>query len=215
MSNLAVRVRHQLRCQHKIATGLLLWLGATPLAFLLRFDLTIPAVYHGALRTVLAGSAVVKLVAPLVFRFNLRSGSKVTFRDVEALLAGVLSVTAVQAALVSWLRPEVVAPASIPLLEAGVALALLFGVRAVRRVLDERRRRSGVSDASPVLIVGAGEAGALLAREMRRHPEAGLEPVAFVENDLGKLGQRIAGIEVMATARRCRGCWPTTGSSRS
>jgi len=48
-----------------------------------------------------------------------------------------------------------------------------------------------------VLIVGAGEAGTMLAREMLRHPEAGLLPVGFLDDDPAKQHQKIMGIPVL------------------
>jgi FlaA1/EpsC-like NDP-sugar epimerase len=48
----------------------------------------------------------------------------------------------------------------------------------------------------PVLIYGAGDAGAGLAREMLRNRALRLEPVAFLDDDERKHGQRIYGVEV-------------------
>lgn len=47
-----------------------------------------------------------------------------------------------------------------------------------------------------VLIVGAGEAGRLLAEQMRREPELGREPVGFVDDDQALVGSQVVGLPV-------------------
>jgi FlaA1/EpsC-like NDP-sugar epimerase len=51
--------------------------------------------------------------------------------------------------------------------------------------------------AQRVLIVGAGNTGQLLAREMRRNREWNYRPVCFVDDDPRKKGMRIHGVPVM------------------
>jgi FlaA1/EpsC-like NDP-sugar epimerase len=47
------------------------------------------------------------------------------------------------------------------------------------------------------LIVGAGDAGALVVREMQRNPQANLNPVGFVDDDPAKQKQEIHGTPVI------------------
>ncbi|WP_298780358.1 nucleoside-diphosphate sugar epimerase/dehydratase [uncultured Fretibacterium sp.] len=51
------------------------------------------------------------------------------------------------------------------------------------------------------LIVGAGEAGALLARDLMRNASS-LVPKAFVDDDPQKVGKRIAGLQVVGDTSR-------------
>ena len=39
------------------------------------------------------------------------------------------------------------------------------------------------SDAAPVIIYGAGEAGSYLSSKLQTHPEDNLRPVAFIDDD--------------------------------
>jgi FlaA1/EpsC-like NDP-sugar epimerase len=62
------------------------------------------------------------------------------------------------------------------------------------------RRRLHPRPAVPgrrVLVVGAGEAGHLVVREMLRHPDAGLVPVAIVDDDRAKRNLTIEGVPVV------------------
>ena len=44
-----------------------------------------------------------------------------------------------------------------------------------------------------VLIVGAGDAGAMLVREMRNNPSVGMEPVGYVDDNSAKAGISVSG----------------------
>jgi FlaA1/EpsC-like NDP-sugar epimerase/lipopolysaccharide/colanic/teichoic acid biosynthesis glycosyltransferase len=93
-------------------------------------------------------------------------------------------------------------PRSAIVIEFFLSLLLLGGMRVASRVrqegLDAMPAFVG-GPPKPILIYGAGEAGALLAREMLRNRALRLDPVAFVDDDAGKRGQRIYGIEVAGT----------------
>lgn len=50
--------------------------------------------------------------------------------------------------------------------------------------------------AKRVLVIGAGEAGEMVVREMLNHPEAGLIPVGLIDDDPKKKGRYILGVKV-------------------
>ena len=50
-----------------------------------------------------------------------------------------------------------------------------------------------------VLIVGAGESGVLMAKEMLKSSNANLRPVAFVDDDAAKIGSKMYGITVQGS----------------
>ncbi|MGH2911577.1 MAG: polysaccharide biosynthesis protein, partial [Solirubrobacteraceae bacterium] len=81
-----------------------------------------------------------------------------------------------------------------------LSLLLLVGVRVVARSLHERRPlgafRDGGRRERSVLIVGAGDGGRLVLREILRNRELGLSPVGFVDDDVRKRGLRIDGVPV-------------------
>ena len=124
---------------------------------------------------------------------------------VSSLAAGSLIMTlAIFVVMQPWAFPGTVGfPRSAIIIEFILSLLVLGGIRFASRI-----RQEGMDDASPagpsaagpprpVLIHGAGEAGAMLVREMRRNRALRLEPVAFLDDDPGKRGQRIYGIEVV------------------
>jgi FlaA1/EpsC-like NDP-sugar epimerase len=78
-----------------------------------------------------------------------------------------------------------------------IALSLTLGARVATRMFFERPLGGRVArDARSVLIVGAGDGGRLVLREIQRNPDLGLRPVGFVDDDPGKLDLRVNGVRV-------------------
>lgn len=175
------------------------WMAASVLAFLVRFEFVVPPEFAAPAWAYFAASAILKAAALVVFRFNLRSWRKVTFVDVPILVLAVASVGAIQLLLVAALRPAWIVPASIPFIDAAFGLLGLFAVRAAARWRDERVVVAGRGPVRNILVVGAGESGAMLVREMLRHPEMALHPIGFVDDDPEKQGMRIASVPVLGT----------------
>ena len=83
-------------------------------------------------------------------------------------------------------------PRSIAILDTMVLICLLGGVRLLWRVVPSVIKSS---QPSRVLIVGAGDAGDMIVREMRKG--GGYQPVGFIDDDPSKLGRTIHGVEVL------------------
>jgi FlaA1/EpsC-like NDP-sugar epimerase len=91
-------------------------------------------------------------------------------------------------------------PDSVIVLFFLLALLFLLGWRVLARTLHERRLLGGLRGARQgqrsVLIVGAGDGGRLVLREIVRNQELGLVPVGFLDDDPRKHGLRIDGVRV-------------------
>lgn len=57
--------------------------------------------------------------------------------------------------------------------------------------------RESVTKMKRTLIVGAGDAGAIIAREMKKRPETGYLPIGFIDDDESKKGKYIYNIPVL------------------
>lgn len=104
---------------------------------------------------------------------------------------------------------DVVGVRRFPLLPLGVlfidfALAAL-GMIGVRTLLRMQTERSGLDRAlrqkprTRTILIGAGRAGHMIAREVVANPQLGIEPVAFVDDDPAKAGMIVCGIKVVGT----------------
>ena len=82
-------------------------------------------------------------------------------------------------------------------------LSIIFigGVRFFLRLLAESFRSNNLSRPNTVnrraLIIGAGDAGALVVRELQKNPDLNLTAVGFLDDNLAKQGQQIHGIQVL------------------
>jgi FlaA1/EpsC-like NDP-sugar epimerase len=71
-----------------------------------------------------------------------------------------------------------------------------LAVRYVIRVLDEGRRHSTHERPYRLLVYGAGTAGEQAVRSLREDPQSDLEPVAFLDDDVGKARLRLMGLPI-------------------
>lgn len=95
-------------------------------------------------------------------------------------------------------------PLSVIGIEGLIALAGGAAVRSLARVADERSRHGRAQGAAPVrrtLLIGAGRQGCHAAREFRARPDLGYEVVGFVDDDIARKGQVVAGVEVLGPTR--------------
>jgi FlaA1/EpsC-like NDP-sugar epimerase len=89
-------------------------------------------------------------------------------------------------------------PRSVPFIDALLTLVVAGGTRfSVRLAEDWQARRAHHSSRKRVLIIGADNAGALVAHEMQTSADSNLEPVGFVDDDPDKKNIQIHGVPVL------------------
>jgi FlaA1/EpsC-like NDP-sugar epimerase len=90
---------------------------------------------------------------------------------------------------------------TVPLIGGLLACLVVGGLRVGSRVIHEWAHRHSMVGGRRVLIVGAGQAGMLIAHEMRANPQLNMEPVGFVDDDTAKVGTYIQGLPVLGLCR--------------
>lgn len=88
-------------------------------------------------------------------------------------------------------------PRSVILLYPMLLIGILAGSRLSYRWFKDRRFLFQDKDSQKVLVVGAGQGGELLVRDLLRHPE--YEPVGLVDDDPAKQGREIHGVRVLGS----------------
>lgn len=80
-----------------------------------------------------------------------------------------------------------------------LSLVAVGGLRFSLRLIAESQLqgRNNQIRSRRVLVAGAGDAGALVAREMQKNPQANLSPVCFIDDDPAKQHQEIHSIRVV------------------
>lgn len=96
-------------------------------------------------------------------------------------------------------------PRSVLVVDWLLSVVLLGGVRFAWRMIRERPVRSVLEAGKPVLIVGAGDAGDLIVREMLKKPEeSGYTAVGFLDDDPAKKNMKMHGLKVLGTTEDIR-----------
>jgi FlaA1/EpsC-like NDP-sugar epimerase len=80
-----------------------------------------------------------------------------------------------------------------------LSVLTIAGLRAILRMSGERSSVRAAASKTPVLIVGAGDAGTQVARALRKEPAAPHKAVGYIDDDPAKQGMIINGLRVLGT----------------
>jgi FlaA1/EpsC-like NDP-sugar epimerase len=181
--------------------------AAWRLTFFLSFDKAIPVYYRHFLDwQVIAEVVAITLATFIAFAFYDRWWRYVSTRDMWGAFRGVTI-----ASVLTYLALYAFAPAHtsrlphrIPALDYLLLLAFVAGTRLLARTLIERPQGGLVARGKEVLIVGAGDAGQLLIREMQRNRQLRYTPIGLVDDDPRKKNLRVHGVRVLGTTADLR-----------
>jgi len=181
------------------------------LAYLLRFDFNVPEkeiqrMLHQLPFVVLLQLALLWLAG--IYSFIWRY---VGLAEVKAFVMASLWSALPLLVLRAWLPDSfhiARVPLSVTVVDTVLAFGGVLGLRVLRRVIYERdaTRQSATRQLlkqvvkKPVLLVGAGRSGVMVAREIRQRGDSDLEVKGFIDDDRVKVGSVIQGIKVLGTA---------------
>jgi FlaA1/EpsC-like NDP-sugar epimerase len=169
------------------------------LAFQLRFDGSVPAIYAHGMREAIFIWALAKSVA--FFFGAVNSGYwRYTSLD-EAVRIGLANLAGSMVGgviIVLAVHPSI--PRSLYILEWLTSCSLTLGTRfAVRLATTARSTEKRDGDWTRTLIYGAGTAGLALARELRENQSLKNELVGLIDDDARKVGLTFHGTRVLGT----------------
>ncbi|BDP40134.1 polysaccharide biosynthesis protein CapD [Deinococcus aetherius] len=180
----------------KFLLDLTLWGGAALLAYAFRQPQLIARGIPLSVWSYLLLTLLVMAVLEARYGLHRQTWRRAGVIDLQMLARAVAFATLVVFALGFVLQTWLNLPRSVPVMAGLLGFLLMGGARISGRLAHERRQLRGTPTRRRVLIVGAGEAGTLIAREMQRHPEAGLDPIGFLDDEPGKLRRRLVGLPV-------------------
>jgi FlaA1/EpsC-like NDP-sugar epimerase len=198
-----------------VADGLLC-LMALHMAYLLRHDFELSTLYHN--QFLLAATIAIPLQLLVFWQFDLYRGI-LRYAGLRELLAIVLAVivTSFIFLLLNGILPTLgTAPSWLPSLEKGRAervslnilvtsslltIMLTGGMRLSRRLLlmSPVRKKTDPDHRRRVLIIGAGDAGEAVCRQMLNSLAAEHEPIGFLDDDPSKIGRQLHGRPILGT----------------
>lgn len=150
--------------------------------------------------------AIALIVKPLVFyTFGLyrRMWAYASTHELKIIVIAVTTSSVIVSLVLVLLRALDVLPyfprSTLPI-DWLLTLVLIGGLRFSLRVLAEGQQSSrGIRTSRRVLIIGAGDAGALVVREMQKKTDIPQKPVGFLDDDPDKQNQQIHGVPVIGT----------------
>ncbi len=181
------------------------------LSYRLRFDSGVPEKYDRLFEATVGPVVVAAVIVFVLFRLELKQWRYTSHRDYVSVVEAVGVLTLALAGFIAIAHPVTVpsrtgdvgvtAPSGILALFFLLTLALVGGARFITRVAYERPLRGfrAPAGARRVLIVGAGEGGRLVLREILRNRQLRLDPVGFVDDDPLKQRIRVEGVRVLGT----------------
>ncbi len=172
-------------------------------AYALRFEFRIPRVWFDRALVqapVFVGFQVVGLAVSGVYAYIWRY---VGLAELKGFARGILAAVVPVVLLRVFRVSPFDAPSSVIIIDAILALVGVVGLRVIRRLVYERYERSAGSPRrrKSVLLLGAGRAGVLAAREIQARGDGELDIKGFVDDDDAKLGSVIHGVKVLGTSR--------------
>ncbi|MGB7926153.1 MAG: nucleoside-diphosphate sugar epimerase/dehydratase [Pyrinomonadaceae bacterium] len=194
--------------QIQFAMDVLVLVLAFAFAYLLRFDFSIPDPWllHGLTQlpyVVLIQFVVLILTGVYSFIWRYIGMAEVKAFILAALMSA-LPVIILRMSLPERFQGWMV-PRSVIVIDTILAFGGVLGLRVLRRALYERyeKRRKGLRSQlkarRPVLLIGAGRAGVLAAKEILGRGDIDLEAKGFVDDERRKQGMVIQGIKVLGT----------------
>lgn len=193
-------------------------------ATLVRFEFTLgPRFYIRLFRASLPLVVTVQLVVGFFFDFYRGWWRYVGIADLIRVVVG-LTVSLLLLLGLWYVGPSVALTERVTGVSRGVllidwafAILALLAARVLVRVGAEMARNAdeSASATKKVLIIGAGDAGETLLREIQHRPQLNLRVVGFVDDHQPKWNSRIRGIEVRGPISKIRTIADNSGATEA
>jgi FlaA1/EpsC-like NDP-sugar epimerase len=168
------------------------------ISFLLRFDFRLQGLgYRAIILQTLPLLLLTKL--PVFYYFRLFSGwwKYAGMNDLADIIKAAI-VSSLFLYLAVYFSYGVTGyPRSTFLIDMLLTIVLIGGARFIVRAYSEQARSSSLG--VNTLIVGAGQAGNMIVRELRGNPTLGYNPLGFIDDNPGKKGMNMHGLKVLGT----------------
>jgi FlaA1/EpsC-like NDP-sugar epimerase len=185
------------------------------LAFLFRFELNLDFEYYKLLFFTWPYVVVLKYLVLALFDVPNFAWRYVGIKEAQRILLALAVSTAVLVAMRLGLAQAggyfrfVVIPLGVLGVDFVLAFLGVAGARVLRRIASERtertRRRAPGVEKKRTLLIGAGRAGVIVAKEVAQNPDLGIDVVGFADDAASKIGMIIRGHKVLGDTESIAG----------
>jgi len=182
--------RINLRNRYLLMADVILIVISVLVSFALKLELDNFFPYYRAIFMMVVVAIMVKPVIYYTFGLYRRLWVYASVNELKIIVAAVaVSSVIVSAVMITLFILGVITglPRSVLGIDFLLSLVFVGGIRFALRIRAETRApqpRNG--KIRKVLVIGAGDAGALVVRELLKNRQSNLEPVGFLDDDQGK-----------------------------
>ncbi len=170
------------------------------IALELRFDFSPPPQNRTGFFIALPFAIGLFLLANALFGIYSGKWKTASFEEIWGIARADLAATLIAvAAVLAIPDARTYFPVSVAVIGGALSLIISLALRLIYRSAGEAQTKSSDQPSKRVLLVGAGDAGEIVAQDMRRHPEYGYIPVAFVDDHPLKKNLVLRGTQVAGT----------------
>jgi FlaA1/EpsC-like NDP-sugar epimerase len=168
---------------------------ANYLAFIISFDFALPTVYLDKFLSYLPILLLIRLVFSLQFGLHKGLWRYASISDLIKIVNSATLGCIIFFLTITYLIGDTTYPRSIYIIDWLLFIIIYGGARLLIRVfkeymfLEPLRKR--------ILIIGAGDAGEVIAREMKNNHECAYEPIGFIDDDNYNKGFTIHGVPIL------------------
>jgi FlaA1/EpsC-like NDP-sugar epimerase len=194
----------------QVALDILVFAAAIVAAYFMRFEGPPPADFLRQMLILLPYLIVIRLLFFNIVSVYSVAWRYVSIRELILIVTALLPVSLALLGLRLFLHEGLSlfrVPLSVIALEFLLALVGTTGIRVARRLFHEWTNRgafnqNGRPTKKNTILIGAGDAGNLVVKELKRRPDLGLNVVGFVDDDVQKHLSTIQGVRVLGDTSR-------------
>jgi len=175
----------------------LLILIAYSAAYLLKFDFSFSIIDYELFQHGLIIMLLCKPIAFVAIGMYRNMWRYASMQDVILILKAVTLSSFVTFVALLFIREGEYFPRTVLILDWLMLLCLVAASRGIWRLLREHHIINHVAKGPRTLIIGAGEAGSILLREIRKQQAITYNVAGFIDDDPKKLGMKLHGVSVL------------------
>ncbi len=185
------------------------------LAFNLRFEFALAHEYKRMIIYALPLFLIVKLIVFAGFRMYKITWRYVGINDLCNIVGAIITAESILMVLIllsfPWFFQSLQSsyfsgfPRSIFLIDGVISLLFASGIRISKRLYLEviRKKRYG-SRGKRTIIIGAGNTGEMIIRDIARQGFSGFYPIGLLDDDIRKVGTYVHGVKVLNTTDKLK-----------
>jgi len=177
-------------------------------SFLIRLELiAIFPTYQQSLFWMLLVVAIIKPLVYYLFGIYRRLWRYASVRELILILSAVTTASMIVSGIMIGLFAAGLYygfPRSVLVIDWLLSLVFVGGLRFIFRISAETSSTAAIDSALQrrrkkwILVIGAGDAGAMVVRELQKNPQLNMKPIGFLDDDPIKQNSQIHGVPVLA-----------------